>query len=112
MLAPKLNINFCFLTPISDEIECLCQNTVCHVKPNKCKTNFGCFASLSKRLKDNKNELSKGCLKNEAHQKIICELGGKPVICCNTNLCNLNVTAAALIPAGKTCKYFNLIKAT
>ena len=109
---PMLNFNMivhlCFLIYLSTgTIECICENTVCQVTKGKCTTYYGCFSFLEQGSKGpGKENVTKGCLKNEAHQDIVCESGTdrRPVICCNTNFCNMNVTAAMLEPIEKKCK--------
>ena len=100
-LQPDL-VHLCFLTRLSAEtIKCICENTVCQVTKGVCHTHFGCFSSSL--IEEDK--VTKGCLKNEAHKEIICQTEpDHPVICCNTNFCNMNVTADILNPTEKKCK--------
>ena len=107
MLNFNMIVHLCFLIHLSTgTIECICENTVCELTKGKCTTPFGCFSFLEQDSKGpGKEEVTKGCLKNEAHRDIICQTGtDRPVICCDTNFCNVNVTAAMLEPTEKKCK--------
>ena len=54
--------------------------------PRRCEAGNGCFSSLKEK------QLMKGCIANKYHYKIICTNTAHPVICCEGDLCNLNVT--------------------
>ena len=107
MLNFNMIVHLCFLIHLSTgTIECICENTVCELTKGKCTTYFGCFSLLEQDSKGpGKKEVTKGCLKNEAYREIICQTGtDRAVICCDTNFCNMNVTAAMLEPTEKKCK--------
>ena len=108
MLNFNVIVHLCFLIHLSTgTIECICENTVCQVTKGKCTTRFGCFSLLEQDSKGpGKEKVTKGCLKTEAHKEIICKTGtDRTVICCNTNFCNMNVTAANMLePTEKNCK--------
>ena len=77
--------------PTPESMECLCSD--CEDSQGRCKAGLGCFSSLQPKGENKKDYVvKKGCIKNEMHFKVNCEYAEHPIVCCDANLCNWNIT--------------------
>ena len=91
--------------PLENMMECVCSD--CEESQGRCKAGFGCFSSLKPDDEKPGYIVKKGCIENVIHYRINCENALHPVVCCEEDMCNWNVTPP--FPTTQPSKFYLLV---